>query len=649
MIWTQEARDYFFGTTVDTDLSEGVKETEEKKDTAFRDRYCSIRTARVIEAGNVELSQVRQALRFLSEKVPSGRHTSPGWDKPLSKKPLVAIGYAILQIRKPRPTVVLQDTCIGLYARGGQLFLWTDTKSLNEFCQLSDAYRAFKSEWRGWHAHKSLQSVPFNLHNQVELGSIPNSKKNILETFLQFIEKKISSRRETPSYVRLMQVLLSCREVLADPIEWEVIYPRLASYFDDHPRGDDTEVSDPSDPSDRTDLTDPTNPTNPTNPINPIEPKKILELALRVKRPTGRNATNSENATVNDLPIDFGTSKSMLEILRMVAIARVKTVLPKFDNQLLDEWILNTGGNSAHKDTAGLFFIYAASITNAGGPKPKFEQFGGLIRDAIKKPHIVGNRLNSVPKDIQALAQDCLQHLDHYALGGKFNEDIKSIAESGGGRILMCRLLTSVIAFAVWLQHNHAGTAKELHKKLMTAPGINAMAPVGNMLRDLQTLPQIGVATAANFLKDSQATGLQALKLNPRSAANHLAGWFAKPDLHVARLMAYITGRANQPGINPQNMVLGTALALFYAEPDLTFSSNYEALLHSDGPAVRVICDVHAWARACNTSALEIDRILYLIGVRETLVDGCLVQAPWYPKFVVTVDKAIRQGVQRKS
>ena len=183
----------------------------------------------------------------------------------------------------------------------------------------------------------------------------------------------------------------------------------------------------------------------------------------------------------------------------------------------------------------------------------------------------------------------------------------------------------------------------------MTAPGIDAMTPVANMLRDLQTLPQMGIATAANFLKDSQATGLQALNLNPRNAANHLAGWFAKPDLHVARLMAYITGRANQPGINPQNMDLGTALALFYAEPDLTFSSNYDALLHSDGPALRVICDVHAWAHACNTSALEIDRILYLIGVRKTLVNGCLVQAPWYPKFVATVDEAISQGVLRKS
>ncbi len=646
MIWTQEIRDYFFGTTVDADLSEGVKETKEEKDIAFRERYCANRTLRVIEAGNVELSQVRKALRFLSERVPSGRHTSPGWNVPPRELPLVSIGYPILQIRAQRPTVVLQDTCIGLYAKDGQLFLWTDTKSLNEFCQLSDGYRAFKAEWSGWHANKSLQSVPFTLHNNDELGSITNSKKNIHETFLQFIENKISSRRETPSYVRLMQILCSCREALGDPIEWEVIYPRLAAYFDEHPGDDDTEVLDPSDPSDPS---DPTNPSDSSDQSDSIAPQKNSKTITNSKKTTSHDAINSENATVNDSPVDFGASRSMLEILRMVAIARVKTVLPKFDNQLLDKWILNTGSNSAHKDTAGLFFIYAASITNAGGIKPKFAQFGGLIRDAINSSYIVGNQLNAVPKDIQTLAQKCLPHLDHYALGGKFNEDVKTIAESGGGRILMCRLLTSVIAFAVWLQQNHAGTAKVLHKKLMTAPNIDAMTPVADMLRDLQTLPQMGVATAANFLKDSQATGLQALNLNPRSAANHLAGWFAKPDLHVARLMAYITGRANQPGINPQNMDLGTALALFYAEPDLTFSSNYDALLHSDGPALRVICDVHAWAHACNTSALEIDRILYLIGVRKTLVNGCLVQAPWYPKFVATVDEAISQGVLRKS
>jgi hypothetical protein len=113
--------------------------------------------------------------------------------------------------------------------------------------------------------------------------------------------------------------------------------------------------------------------------------------------------------------------------------------------------------------------------------------------------------------------------------------------------------------------------------------------------------------------------------------------------------MAYITGRAPQPGQNPQHLKLGSALALFYSDADPAFSNNYSALQHNEAPDLRVICDIHAWANVCKTSALEIDRVLYLIGVRKTIVNACLVQAPWYSKFVATVDQAISRGVSRQS
>jgi hypothetical protein len=635
MIWTQEVREYFFGVKPVVEITCDDQETEMESDRAFNMRYCSARTQRAIIIGKLELKEARKALRFLSERIPSGRHTTPGWSLPTDELPLVSIGYAILQNRLRRPTIVLRDTCIGLCARNKQLFLWADTKSLDAFCQSSRAYCTFRSAWRDWRVNKSLQIIPLILTNQGELLDGTMSQINILDKFLEFIDNKISLRQQTQSYQQLMQTFVPCRQALGDPSEWQVIYPRLSSSFDEQLSEDDSEGVDTSVPAQQL-------------ASQQLSPKQRRKRKLQSPIIKDSDSSSSKNLYVSDSPIDFGSSCSMLEILRRVAIARVRTVLPTFDDRQLDEWILDTGSNSSHEDTADLFFLYAASITNAGGIKPNHQQFGGLIGEAIK-PYVVANKLSSVPQDIQSLAKDCLPYLDRYSLGGQFNEDIKTIAQSGSGRILMCRLLASVNAFAQWLNRYYAGSAKVLHVKLMTAPTLDTITPVVTMLCDLTTLPQMGVATAANFLKDSQATGLQALKLGPRSAAAHLAGWFAKPDLHVARLMAYITGRAPQPGQNPQHLKLGSALALFYSEADPAFSNNYSALQHNDAPDLRVICDIHAWANACKTSALEIDRVLYLIGVRKTIVNACLVQAPWYSKFVATVDQAISRGVSRQS
>ena len=423
MVWTQEARDYFFGTNTETNLSSDATETELEKDRFFSERYCSARTQSAIENGSVETEQVRKALRFLTSIVQSGRHTTPGWSCPRDKLPLVSIGYPILQNRPHRPTVVLRDTCIGLYARNGQLFLWTDTKSLEEFCETSSVYRTFESDWNNWHSHKSLLKAPFTL-----------TSKDFVLRFLEFVESKLSERQKTEGYSQLIQILLPCREVLGDSTDWTVIYPRLSSFFDEQSGNDDPEDA-------ILEL------MNPSVSRNRVAKQKSRKLPLKGYKTIARSALNDEQIQVDDSPIDFGNSKSMLEILRILAIARVRTVLPTFDNNQLDEWILNTGSNSAHNNTAGLFYLYAASITNAGGAKPKYEQFGRLVMDAIE--HYGDGNLSNVPKDIKSFAEVCSHYLHKhkYSLGGKFNEDIDIIAKSGQGRILMCRLLLSVLAF----------------------------------------------------------------------------------------------------------------------------------------------------------------------------------------------------------
>jgi hypothetical protein len=339
---------------------------------------------------------------------------------------------------------------------------------------------------------------------------------------------------------------------------------------------------------------------------------------------------------------------TMLQILRQVAISRVNTVLAGFGSDDLDRWIMTTGyvaGGAPQIDTADLFYVYAASITNAGGPKPPFDKFGTVIREGMRQ-FISGDGRVAKPNDIE-IAKSCLPYLTANPLGGNFATDMENVANGRPARRMLSGLLKSVGQFAQWLQH-YDGKASILHEALTVPAGSAPAQAVFGILRSLHELPWMGIATAANFVKDSQMPGLRDHH-TPRSVSRVLAGWFAKPDLHVARLMAYITGRCLQPNGQPGGLGWSHALGLFRLPPFTNFSGAYPYLISADGPAIRVISDVHEWATTAETSALEIDRVLYLIGVREAVVDGAFVSAPWYQIFVNAVDDAVNQGTLRKS
>lgn len=341
---------------------------------------------------------------------------------------------------------------------------------------------------------------------------------------------------------------------------------------------------------------------------------------------------------------------STLQALRDLAVARVQTAIPGFGQRELDNWIMDTGypkAPSPHSETADLLHVYAASLTNAGGAKPRFDAFGSMISQAMGL-YTSNGSIVEVPS-LTELARECERHLGRYPLGGNFAADVSALARGGVGRPLMTGLLTSVIAFSAWLQKEHAGSASVLHAALTTPVDPRRTGHGLAVLRELVGLPWMGVAVAANFLKDSQVPGLKDRGLSPRQAASVLAGWFVKPDLHVVRLMGYITGRLPQPGGGPSRFKLGEALKRYDPAPHPNFSGLYADLVRGDGRDVRVIADVHEWAVAVSTSALEIDRILFLIGVRETTVNGVLVREPWYARLVAVMDACTARGVPRKS
>lgn len=342
--------------------------------------------------------------------------------------------------------------------------------------------------------------------------------------------------------------------------------------------------------------------------------------------------------------------QSMIQVLREVALARVQTVIPDFGMADLDRWIMSTGYEGAaapYACTGDLIYVYAASITNAGGAKPNPEVFGALIRDAMQS-WIDNDVLVHLPGKRQ-LSQACVPLLDRHRLGDGFSEDIRQMAQGQPGRQLMSGLLSSVIAFASWLLVHHAGDARALHHRLRQSEGAGQVGSGLDFLRQLDQLPWVGIAVAANFLKDSQVPGLRAAGYTAAPASSCLAGWFAKPDLHVARLMGYVTGRLPQPQGDLRQLTLGQAMAQYHRTPHQDFQSSYPALQPQDRNDIKVILDIHAWALAAGTSPLEIDRILFLIGVKSTLVNGVVVNAPWYPALVAAFDAAVAQGIPRKT
>lgn len=341
---------------------------------------------------------------------------------------------------------------------------------------------------------------------------------------------------------------------------------------------------------------------------------------------------------------------STLQVLRDLAITRVRTVVPGFGPGELDNWIMQSGyagAPSPHSDTRDLLHVYAASLTNAGGAKPRFDAFGSMIGQAMG-PYLSKGSIARVP-NLSELARECERHLACHDLGGEFAADVSGLVRGDNDRKLMRGLLSSVVAFSAWLLDKHSGSASALHAALTSNVDPRRTGHGLPVLRDLDLLPWVGIAVAANFLKDSQVPGLRARGMTPKDSASVLAGWFAKPDLHVARLMGYVTGRLPQPGVDPSRFKLGEALNRYGQNAQRNFSRHYPHLVRGDANDLKVIADIQEWAVAANTSPLEIDRILYLIGVRETIVQGVAVYEPWYPKFVAAMDACAARGVPRKS
>jgi hypothetical protein len=622
MTWTALQRAYFFGEqTVSGQRDDDVSDTE------FLQRYCSEQIRIQLDRGGVPPRAARRVIEALARLAPSGDHASPKWSTPSSAKPVIAIGRARFRSGEP-PKAEIRGPRFGCCIHEGHLHLWAHRNEIEQ-SGMFVGQAADQSPWKDWSDELLCHKAPLDLEIEGRDGDQLPWVPGTLGLFIKYLDQRLLHSVHDVRHVTLLEVLRPCREALGDPGEWDVIYPRLAAEMD-------ARATDDLDAGGR--------------PSTDLEP-------FRVSGGRGRERDSPPIPVQGAVAPTLGTDPdSMLHVLRNVAVARVRTVVPEFDHADLDRWIMSTGYADAvapQADCGDLLYVFASSITNAGGAKPQAESFGRLIRAAYGTGGLLSQHgprcLTGNFPDQRRLAQACLPHLHLSALGGRFEGDIRDIAEHRIGRMLMPGLLGSVLEFSGWLLARYDGNAAQLHNTLTVLDGTRSSDEVFRLLRDLDALPWMGIATAANFIKDSQVPGLLLMGLNPRTARDVSAGWFAKPDLHVARLMAYLTGRCPQPGISPSAMRLGRALAVFRQQPEANFAGDYRALSAGDGLDMKVIADIHEWAAFVGTSPLEIDRVLYLIGVRETVVSGVAVSAPWYTAFVRSVDAALNRGIPRKS
>ena len=328
--------------------------------------------------------------------------------------------------------------------------------------------------------------------------------------------------------------------------------------------------------------------------------------------------------------------QQVLRAMRELAIERVRTAIPNFGETDLDRWVMETGYPAAekpHERTADLFYVYAASLVNTSGRKPSINEFGALVRAAVGD-YIRGNAVVSEFTS-QDLARSCLPHLAELSLGTNYDEDIRELARGNGARRVLSGLMRSVAVFGAYLRQQHGGKASQLHAAWTAPAPDNRREAVFDVLRQLDKLPWVGIATAANFVKDSQIPGCRD-QYDPRSVAQLLAGWFAKPDVHIIRLLVYLTGlcsRDELPDLEPHEG-LGRFKSMV-KDRGITRPSGYHA------PELLVLAQAHAWAQAANTSPLEIDRVLYLIGVRQTCVQGKSITANFDSRFTRCVDALV--------
>jgi hypothetical protein len=266
-------------------------------------------------------------------------------------------------------------------------------------------------------------------------------------------------------------------------------------------------------------------------------------------------------------------------------------------------------------------------MLNAGGPKPDFERFAGMVTAAVSSS-IENNMIHPMSRaELAASAARVLRNgtalpLTRQPSGVDYLAQLDGLAAGGSPRGILTSTLCGVSQFTRLLSESYNGSAKCYHEAFLGWPLDHELGRfLVAKLSEIVALKRMGVAVGLNFIKDSQVPALAGKKL--ADLANVPISYFVKPDRHVLRLMLATTHRhqlnhdlISLPEVNAKD---------FYAQnaPQNSWPRGRTHELRRNGEKGQWDCvdDVLHWAQEARTVPLEIDRLLYLIG-SGSYVDG---------------------------
>lgn len=313
--------------------------------------------------------------------------------------------------------------------------------------------------------------------------------------------------------------------------------------------------------------------------------------------------------------------------LRDAALQMVQDNWPTENEQTLDQWIFSGYGDVApepHESTRDLFHVYAMNLLNSGLRGPQMHPFGNMIAEAIQNRLLLGNIVQRF--EVADLAEACAQVLrnEDIALRRAGNDNyLDTLDELRRGSAppytspVILRLLDSIVQFSKLLIEHYGGRADLYHQSLRELNincGADLYESVRAKLEEIAHLPLVGPATGPNFLKDSQIRSLHGKADVWRDFG--IIPYCVKPDMHVSRMMLWLTRPAVRREISLQTLTTLVPLEVFrlYRNYQTGDPTRYPPFPRTEEAEWRCIWDIWLWAEAEEQPPVRFDRLLFLIG-----------------------------------
>lgn len=294
------------------------------------------------------------------------------------------------------------------------------------------------------------------------------------------------------------------------------------------------------------------------------------------------------------------------------------------DDSDLDAMIFDAGDTKArsHESTHDLLVLCATNLVNRSGPFPKPENVKPLFSRVFNRFLHQNQMPNIQLKDFYKVTIEEADNLSrtgwNLTSNGNGNDTVPLQdvlrGEQVNPRTTIISLLDSLHDFINFFHSAYQGSAQTYSESLsnIESPSSNRMERFKSALEELLALRGWGIALSANFIKDSQMPKLSALQNEERLSSAYSV--YVKPDLHIIRFMANLTGRRDDFNGKLQDYSSGNAPRWLENHSWNYIRLRAQNINSHPQLAWNCIQDVNYWASQAKVPAVAIDRLLYMCG-----------------------------------